>query len=78
MEPGGTHGLLLILSLPVISSYGVIAGVSDDEIRIRIVIGDRSANGDLFYESFDIHESLLLYLLPLEFNTLFGESREER
>jgi hypothetical protein len=76
VKAGGTYGLI-VLSLPVITSYGVIAGVSDDEDRIWVIIGNRSADGGLFHEALDIHEYLLLYLLPLEFDTFLGESGEE-
>jgi hypothetical protein len=76
VKAGGTHGLI-ILSLPVIISYSVIAGVSDDENRIWVVVRDRSAYGSLFYEALDIQEYLLLHILPLEFDTFLGESREE-
>jgi hypothetical protein len=68
---------LMILSLFIISFYDIITNINDDENRIGIIIGDRSINGSLFYESFDIHESLLLYLLPFKFDILFDEFREK-
>src|SRR3979490_2416680 len=77
MEPCGTHGLV-VLSLAVISSYGVVAGIGNDENRLGIVIGNRSANGGVFYKSFDVHKRLLLCFLPLEFDTFLSESREKR
>jgi hypothetical protein len=76
MESGGTY-TLIVLSLSIITSYGMIAGISDDENRIWVIVGNRSANGGLFHETLDIHEDLLLRLLPLEFDTLLDESREE-
>src|SRR3981189_1314470 len=76
MKPRGTHGLV-ILSLAVISSNDVVAGIGDNENRLGIVIGNRSANRSVFYESFDVHKRLLLCLLPLECDTLLSESREE-
>jgi hypothetical protein len=76
VKAGGTHDLI-VLSLPVIISYGVIAGVSDDEDRIWVIVGDRSVYGSPFYEALDIHESFLLRVLPVEFDTFLGESREE-
>jgi len=77
MEPRGTHGLV-VLPLAVVSSYGIIAGIGDDEDRFGIVVGNRSTNGGVFYESFDVLKRLLLCLLPLEFDTFLSESREER
>jgi hypothetical protein len=74
MKSGGMYDLI-ILSLPVITSYSVIIGISDDENRIRVIIEDRSIYGGLFYEAFDIHESLLLRVLPLEFDIFLDESR---
>jgi hypothetical protein len=76
MKPSGTHGLV-ILSLAVISSYGVVAGIGDNENRLGIVVGNRSANRSVFYKSFDVHKCLLLRLLPLEYDTLLSKSREE-
>ena len=77
MEPRGTHGLV-ILSLAVIPSYGVVAGIGDDENRLGIIVGNRSANGGVFYELFDVHKRLLLCFLSLELDTFLSESREER
>jgi hypothetical protein len=68
---------LIILSLPIIISYSMIAGVSDNENRIWVVVRDRSVYGSLFYETLDIQEYLLLCVLPLEFDIFLGESREE-
>jgi hypothetical protein len=76
VKAGGTYGLV-ILSLPVITSYSMIAGVSDDENRIWVIVRDRSAYGSLFYETLDIQEYLLLRVLPLEFDIFLDESREE-
>jgi hypothetical protein len=76
MESGGMYDLM-ILSLSIISFYDIITGVDDDENGIGIIIKDRSINGGLFYESFDIHEYFLLYLLSLKFDILFDESREK-
>jgi hypothetical protein len=76
VKAGGMYGLI-VLSLPVITSYGVIAGVSDDEDRIWVIVGNRSADGGLFHEALDVHERLLLYLLPLEFDIFLDESGEE-
>jgi hypothetical protein len=76
VKAGGTYGLI-ILSLPVIISYDVITGISDDEDRIWVIVGNRSADGGLFHEAFDVHERLLLYLLPFEFDIFLGESGEE-
>ena len=67
----------MVLSLAVIYSYGIVAGIGDDENRLGIVIGNRSANRSVFYESFDVHKCLLLRLLSLEYDTLLSESREE-
>ena len=68
---------LIVLSLPVITSYDMITDVSDDEDRIWVIVGNRSVDGDLLHETLDIHERLLLYLLPLEFDIFLGESGEE-
>jgi hypothetical protein len=70
VKSGGTHGL-------VITPNGVIAGISDDENRIWVIVGNRSAYGSPFYEALDIHEYFLLRVLPLEFDTFLDESREE-
>jgi hypothetical protein len=76
MESGGMY-TLIVLSLPVITSYDMITGVSDDEDRIWVIVGNQSADGGLFHEALDVHEGLLLHLLPLEFDTFLGESGEE-
>jgi hypothetical protein len=76
MKADGTYDLI-ILSLPIIIFYSMITDISDDENRIWVVIRDRSAYGSLFYETLDIQEYLLLYILPLEFDIFLGESREE-
>jgi hypothetical protein len=76
MESGGAYGLV-ILSLPVITSYSVIAGISDDENRLWVIVGNRSVDGGLLYEALYVQECFLLRLLPLEFDTFLGESREE-
>jgi hypothetical protein len=76
MESGGTYDLI-ILSLPIITSYSMITGISDDENRLWVIIGNRSIDGDLLYEVLYIQECFLLRLLPLEFDIFLGESREE-
>jgi hypothetical protein len=76
VKAGGTYGLI-ILSLPVIISYNMITDVSDDENRIWVIVGNRSVYGSVFYETLDIHESLLLRVLPFEFDIFLDESREE-
>jgi hypothetical protein len=76
VKAGGIYGLI-ILSLSIITSYSVIAGVSDDENRIWVIIGNRSIYGSLFYEALDIHEYFLLYILPLEVDIFLDKSREE-
>jgi hypothetical protein len=76
VKAGGTYGLV-ILSLPIITSYSVITGVSDDENRIWVIVGNRSVYRSIFYEALDIHESLLLCILPFEFDIFLDESREE-
>jgi hypothetical protein len=76
MESGGAYGLV-ILSLPVITSYNMITGISHDEDRLWVVVGNRSADGGLLYEALYIREYFLLCLLPLEFDIFLGESREE-
>jgi hypothetical protein len=76
VKAGGMYSLI-VLSLPVITSYDMITGVSDDEDRIWVIVGNRSVDGGLFHKALDIHERLLLYLLPLEFDTFLGESGEE-
>src|SRR3981189_269443 len=77
MEPCGTHSLV-VLSLAVISSYGVVTGIGDNEDRLRIIVGNRSANRGVFNESFDILKCLLLCFLPHEIDAFLSESREER
>jgi hypothetical protein len=76
MESNGIY-TLIILSLSIITFYDMITGISDDENRIWIIVGNRSANGGLFHEILDVHEGLLLRLLPLEFDILLDESREK-
>jgi hypothetical protein len=76
MESGGMY-TLIVLSLPVITSYDMIADISDDEDRIWVIVGNRSVDGGLFHEALDIHEGLLLHLLPLEFDIFLDESGEE-
>jgi hypothetical protein len=76
MESGGIH-TLIIPSLSIITSYDMITGISDDEDRIWVIVGNGSVNGSLFHETLDIHEYSLLYLLPLEFDIFLGESGEE-
>jgi hypothetical protein len=76
MESSGIY-TLIVLSLSVITSYDIIAGVSNDEDRIWVIVGNRSVDGGLFHETLDIHEGLLLYLLPLEFDIFLDESGEE-
>ena len=68
----------MVLSLAIISSNGVVAGIGDDENRLGIVVGNRSANRSVFYESFDVHKRLLLRLLSLEYDILLSEFREKR
>jgi hypothetical protein len=55
----------------------MIININNDENRIWIMIENRLIDGDPFHEIFDIHEDLLLYLLPFEFDILLDESREE-
>jgi hypothetical protein len=76
MESGGIY-TLIVPSLSVITSYGMITDISDDEDRIWVIVGNGSANGSLFHETLDVHECSLLCLLPLEFDIFLGESGEE-
>ena len=76
MKTSRTHSLIIFL-LSIISSYSVIAGVSDDEDRFGIIVSDRSANGGSFNESFDVYERLLLFFLLFEFDIFLSETREE-
>ena len=62
MESGGIYDLM-ILFLSVIISYDIITNISDNENRIRIIIENRSIDGDLFHKIFNISESPSLYLL---------------
>ena len=71
-----THDLVIHF-LVVISFYSVVTGIGDDENRLGIVVGNRSANRSVFYKSFDVHKCLLLSLFSLEYDTLLSESREE-
>ena len=77
MEPRGTH-CLVVFSLAIISFYSIVAGINDDEDRLRVVIGNWPANRCVLYKSFDVLKCLLLCFLPLEFDTFLRESREER
>jgi hypothetical protein len=74
MKSDGIYDLI-ILFLSIIIFYNIITDINDDENRIRVIIEDRSVYKDLFYEIFDIHENLLLYILPLEFDIFLDESR---
>jgi hypothetical protein len=76
MESDGAYDLI-ILSLPVITSYSMITGISHDEDRLWVIIGNQLIDGGLLYETLYIHEYFLLYFLPLEFDIFLGESREE-
>jgi len=64
--------------LAVITSYGIVAGIGDDENRLGIVVGNWPTNGGVIYESFDVPKRLFLCFPPLEFDTFLSESREER
>jgi hypothetical protein len=55
----------------------MITDINDDENRIWVIIGNRSVYRSIFYEMLDIHKSLLLYILPFEFDIFLDESREE-
>jgi hypothetical protein len=76
MKTSRTHGLIVFL-LSVISSYSIIASISDDEDEFGIFVSDQSANGSSFYKSFDVQEGSLLCFLLLEFDIFLGESGEE-
>jgi hypothetical protein len=76
MKSDGVYDLV-ILSLPVITSYSMIAGISHDEDRLWVIVGNRSVDGGLLYETLYIREYFLLRLLPLEFDIFLDESREE-
>ena len=76
MKTSWTHSLI-VFPLSVISSYSIIAGVSDDKDRFGIIVSDWSAHGSSFYESFDIHEGLLLHFLLLKLDIFLCKSGEE-
>jgi hypothetical protein len=76
MESDGIY-TLIIFSLSIIISYDMITDINDDENRIWVIVGNRSIDGGLFHEMFDIHEDLLLYLLSFEFDIFLDESGEE-
>ena len=55
----------------------MIINISDNENRIWIIVENRSIDGGLFHEIFNIYKDLLLYLFPFEFDILLDKSGEK-
>jgi hypothetical protein len=74
MKSSGAYGLI-VLALTIISSDGMVAGIGNEENGVGVIVSDRTTDRGVFDEAFNIRESLLNRVRPLELDALLGKPR---